>query len=315
MPERPEVALAVGCAAKLHHWRIKGAYVARHLRKRGDRDTDVKVKRLRGQYVRHARQRGKYILLFLASTPDGKSDRSCLVIHLGMSGMLSTEPDHWDNKHVHMVLHVALPKLVKDGPKRISPADWNNPDKQLLFCDPRKFGRVWHCHTNAQLRARFNNTGPDVLRIAGVTNQHGFSMFSEDAGADRFARLLRKRFGHGSDVTLYDALMHQGAVSGYGNIYTAECLHRAGLKPTRKLIDTADAWLRLLYRETAKLMMDSFFAGGSTVHSFRGPDGKPGEAQKLHKVYGKDKCGTCGAGIVTLRVRDRKTYYCLACQR
>jgi len=122
MPELPEVEVVRrGLDTHVVNRRIEvttllGARVARrHLA--GPVDL---ADRLRGNLVRAARRRGKYLWLVLEA-PDGHLQ--ALVIHLGMSGQLLVEPpDAPSEPHLHATF------------------DFADDGLQLRFVDQRTFG-------------------------------------------------------------------------------------------------------------------------------------------------------------------------------
>jgi formamidopyrimidine-DNA glycosylase len=143
-------------------------------------------------------------------------------------------------------------------------------------------------------------------------DEYSTSRLNTKLGAQRFIQRMRSI---PQQRKIKDVLMNQGCVSGFGNIYASEALHLAGISPRRKLERIADAWLALLYSESISLFIRATMAGGSSVHSFRGPDGKEGEAQKAHRVYSREKCGSCDSPVRVTKMKGRTTYSCPQCQK
>ncbi|MGC8786351.1 MAG: DNA-formamidopyrimidine glycosylase, partial [Anaerolineae bacterium] len=145
------------------------------------------VRELPGREILDVARRGKF-LVFSLSGP------SFLLIHLRMSGQVRVGPALAPvDSHARVIFHLA------DG-------------RQLLFSDPRKFGRIyWTTDPDCALGA----LGPEPL--------------AEDFTAHDFVALLaaHKR-------ALKPLLLDQTVLAGLGNIYTDEALFAAGLHPLRK---------------------------------------------------------------------------------
>jgi formamidopyrimidine-DNA glycosylase len=114
--------------------------------------------------------------------------------------------------------------------------------------------------------------------------------------------------------TLKRALTDPTILSGIGNAYSDEILHRAQLSPllqTKHLTDAQwaqlfDATLASLHDWTAKLRAEA--AGGfpEGVTAFR-------EDMAVHGRYGKP-CPVCGTAIQRIRYAENETNYCPRCQ-
>jgi len=57
--------------------------------------------------------------------------------------------------------------------------------------------------------------------------------------------------------------------------------------------------------------------GGTTLRDFVGGDGKPGYFAQQLSVYGRggQPCTCCGKSLREVRLGQRSTVYCVACQR
>ena len=114
--------------------------------------------------------------------------------------------------------------------------------------------------------------------------------------------------------TLKRALTDPTILSGIGNAYSDEILHRARLSPllqTKHLTDPQwrqlfDATLASLHDWTEKLRAEA--AGGfpEGVTAFR-------EDMAVHGRYGKP-CPVCGTAIQRIRYAENETNYCPRCQ-
>ena len=138
-----------------------------------------------------------------------------------------------------------------------------------------------------------------------------FAFGPEGVGADAIAlpdlaaRLARRR------IPLKLALLDQRVVSGLGNIYVDEALHRARLHPTRPANSLDNAELARLHEAISwSLERGTEQGGAKIVHGRAYPrDGFP----QVHARAG-EPCPTCGSPIVKVRVGARGTYLCPACQ-
>lgn len=157
--------------------------------------------------------------------------------------------------------------------------------RSLHYDDIRRFGRIrW-----GELPA----LGPDVLTMS----------------SREFAALLGRRTGR-----IKPLLLDQRFVSGLGNIYADEALHRARLHPLRQAASVNGT---ALHTAIVELLTEAVEAGGSTISDFVDPLGRAGRFQTLHRVYGRAglPCPRCGTAVVRTLVGQRGTHYCPRCQR
>jgi len=156
----------------------------------------------------------------------------------------------------------------------------------LRFDDPRKFGRVWLVDDPGEV---IGDLGPDALTVS-------ISEFRE-----RISGYRRQ---------IKPLLLDQGCVAGIGNIYADESLHRAGLHPLRNSGDLSGEELRRLHSAVISVLEEAVSARGANI------DGvfKAGEFRVA--VYGREgePCPACGTALVKIRVGQRGTHFCPACQ-
>ena len=114
--------------------------------------------------------------------------------------------------------------------------------------------------------------------------------------------------------TLKRALTDPRILSGIGNAYSDEILHRARLSPfllTKKMKDPQYA---VLYKATQEVLLEWTDRLRAEVG-----DGFPDKVTAFHDamaVHGKYKepCPDCGAKIQRIRYADNETNYCASCQ-
>ena len=130
-----------------------------------------------------------------------------------------------------------------------------------------------------------------------------------EASADDFRERLA-RVNH----TLKRALTDPTIVSGIGNAYSDEILHRARLSPMSQTKHLSEAeWQRLfdatrevLTEWTQRLRAQRRGEFPEKVTAFH-------EAMAVHGKYGKP-CPVCGTEIQRIRYADNETNYCPRCQ-
>ncbi len=113
------------------------------------------------------------------------------------------------------------------------------------------------------------------------------------------------------------ALLDQSFIAGLGNIYADESLYAARIHPTRLTSSLSSAKLAELHHHIRRLLRMAIRKMGTSVDSFSGINGNPGEFQKYLKVYGNEgnPCGRCGRSIVREKIGARSAHFCPRCQR
>jgi len=204
------------------------------------------------------------------------------VTHLGMSGRLSVaRPGDPEAAHTAVVVTLAA------GP-------------EVRFVDPRTFGHT-AVLTPAELAAAGPaRLGPDALEALPLTR----------ALAGRLA---------GRSAPIKPLLLDQRLVSGLGNIYADEVLHRARLRPDRPAGSLAPDEVAALRRAVRPVLQASLRRGGTSLAdlAYLLPDGRAGGYLERLRVYGREgePCRRCGALVERLVLRGRSAYYCPECQR
>ncbi len=240
--------------------------------------------RLTGAVVTGLRRRSKYIL---ADLDRGET----LLIHLGMSGRMLISgqvlgefhhPHPAPAKHDHVVFDM-------EGGTRIT------------FNDARRFGAMDLMRTDAaEQHWLIRDLGPEPLGNA----------FDESYLIGRL---------RGRNTPIKSALLDQGIVSGLGNIYVCEVLHRAGIHPKRKAGQLSAARVATLVPIIRQVLTEAIEAGGSSLRDYRQADGELGYFQHVFRVYDREDlpCVTpgCTGSIRRVAQGGRSSFYCPACQR
>jgi len=114
--------------------------------------------------------------------------------------------------------------------------------------------------------------------------------------------------------TLKRALTDPRLISGIGNAYSDEILHRARLSPVTLTSRLGEPQIRALYDATVATLTEwrhelLAAAGGELperVTAFR-------DGMRVHGRYGKP-CPDCGQPVQRIRYKDNETNYCAGCQ-
>jgi formamidopyrimidine-DNA glycosylase len=202
-----------------------------------------------------------------------------LIVHLGMSGSLRVvRQSSPAQKHDHI-------DIVLVG------------GNCLRYCDPRRFGCfLWQ--EPGQEHPLLAHLGPEPL--------------SREFHEDYLYQRSRGRKG-----PVKNFIMDGKVVVGVGNIYANEALFSAGIRPDRQAGRISAARYRRLTEKIKQVLTSAIEQGGTTLKDFVGSDGKPGYfAQELH-VYGREglPCHCCETPLRQMRLGQRTTVYCVACQR
>lgn len=313
MPELPEVeTIRRGLEGRLTKKRITSVAVKKPKLIRGP--VLAFQKALVGQTITAIDRRGKLLAFRLGrnATPltpayrqagwpsprEGRGDIRYLLVHLKMTGQLiyrfgrktvlgghghGMQPDELPNKYSYIIFSFT------DG-------------SQLFFNDQRQFGymRVVNAEEKAAIWQAF---GIDPM------DRRLYSW-------ERFRAALKKR-----KTTLKAALLNQAVIAGIGNIYADEICFAAKVKPQRRISTLTEAELKMLYRESLKIIAAAVRARGTTFSNYRDDEGKLGGFRKLLKVYGRGgeacvrpACRQAGVVLKKIRAAGRGTVYCAQCQ-
>ena len=202
-----------------------------------------------------------------------------LMVHLGMSGSLRVvAPGDPVGKHDHIDLR------FRDGA-------W------LRFNDPRRFGCFLWLEPGEQ-HPLLDHLGPEPL--------------SDEFDGEYLYRRSRGRKG-----AVKGFIMDGKVVVGVGNIYANEALFLSGIRPDRSAGRISAARYRRLAALIKQVLTSAIEQGGTTLRDFVGGDGKPGYFAQQLFVYGRvgQPCKRCGGTLREVRLGQRSTVYCVACQR
>ncbi|MDA3962057.1 MAG: bifunctional DNA-formamidopyrimidine glycosylase/DNA-(apurinic or apyrimidinic site) lyase [Planctomycetota bacterium] len=209
-------------------------------------------------------------------------ERHSLINHLGMTGSWRAVTGTSDKRrHDHVVIHLA------DG-------------RRLVYHDPRRFGLLdVVAHESEDQHPWIATCGPEPLDPTQFTPAYL-------AGA-----CARRR------CAIKVAIMTNAVVVGVGNIYAAEALFRAGIKPHTPAGSVSKPRIARLVTAIRTVLSEAIAAGGSTIKDFRQAGGSSGYFQTRFAVYGRDgqDCTACGSTLKHAVLGQRATVWCPRCQR
>lgn len=201
------------------------------------------------------------------------------LVHLGMSGSLRiVDANSPPNAHDHF--------------------DWVFGDIALRYHDPRRFGCLLWIEGEPQNHKLLAILGPEPL--------------TDEFTADYLFNRSRKR-----TQAVKQFIMDSHLVVGVGNIYANESLFMSRIKPIRKAGTLTRKNCEDLVRDIKFVLSRSIEQGGTTLRDFVGGDGKPGYFKQQLLVYGRggEACTQCTKPLKEVRMNDRTTVYCVACQK
>jgi formamidopyrimidine-DNA glycosylase len=270
MPELPEVeyvarqlrAELVGRSAVAVEVRWPGAISAP--------DGAAFVAGVRGRRFVAVSRRAKHLLLTLDSG-------ATLTVHRRMTGNLTLAPAGAEPLYLRV-------RFTLDD------------ERDLIFSDPRKFGRI-ALLTHPELQAALADLGPEPLEDAFTT-----------------AVLAERLAGRGR--ALKALLLDQAVIAGLGNIYADEALFRARLHPLRGGTSLSLDEIAALRQGIRDALETGLEHGGTTFGRHRDVYDEAGTNVEHLDVYRRtgQPCRRCGTPIERIVVAQRGTHFCPRCQ-
>jgi formamidopyrimidine-DNA glycosylase len=136
--------------------------------------------------------------------------------------------------------------------------------------------------------------------------------FSKKITASWLTDVLKTR-----KAPLKTILLDQRVISGLGNIYACEILHRAKINPRLSANKMTVDQARALILNMRKVLTLALKYNGTTIRDFNGVDNKSGGFQKLLRVYQRHGklCESCGRALIQrIKQSQRSTFFCPYCQ-
>ena len=252
-------------------------------------------RRVIGQRLEGVRIASPFVVRTFDPPVEAAVDHTVLQLRrLGKRIAIGLDGDLW------LVVHLMIAGRLHWKPPRARPAA-----KHCLAAFDFPQGTLLLTEAGAKRRASLHVVQGEAALAAH--NPGGIDVFA--ASPERFAAALRKR-----NHTLKRALTDPTLLSGIGNAYSDEILHRAGLSPlalTQQLSDDAVACLHrstcdVLAEWTTRLRNEVGVEFPQRVTAFR-PE------MAVHGKFGQP-CPTCGAPVQRIRYADNETNYCPGCQ-
>lgn len=281
MPELPEVEVVRrGLADHVVGRRIAtAAFTGTRVARRHVPGPIDLAERIVGLEITHARRRGKYLWLVLAD--DGQPVHG-LIAHLGMSGQLLVEAAEAPvEKHLHARFTFA------DG------------DPELRFVDQRTFGGF----------------ALDDLDDDGVPHQ--IRHIAPDPFEPIYDQAAVVRRIKASDSAIKRMILHQGVVSGIGNIYADEALWRAQVHGERLSSSLTKPAIARVLDHAREVMAAALIAGGTSFDAlYVNVNGASGYFDRSLHAYGQEgePCARCGTPIRREHFMNRSSFSCPTCQ-
>ncbi len=111
-------------------------------------------------------------------------------------------------------------------------------------------------------------------------------------------------------------LLDQRRVSGLGNIYVDEALHRAGIRPGRPAGTLGTSATKRLFEACRAVLEEGIANRGASFRDYvdgQGNEGRQHMYVKVFRRHGKP-CYSCGTTIERTVVAGRGTHFCPKCQ-
>lgn len=246
-----------------------------------------KIEDIVGATVKDIYRRAKMIVITLNN---GKS----LLFHLKMSGQLIYE----DNNGKYGGGH-SIPPFDEIMPcKHTRVIFYFSDNSKLYFNEMRMFGWV-KVMNNEGLQNEFSKIGVEPLNPQ-------FDM-------DWFKSILAKK----GNVKIKQLLMEQSLIAGIGNIYASEICFYAKVSPLRLAKNLNNKEIEMLFKGIKLILIEAINYQGTSSKQYVNLEGKPGNYDRLLKVYGRtgEKCYRCDGVIKRVIVAGRGTFYCSKCQK
>src|SRR4029077_3368638 len=166
--------------------------------------------------------------------------------------------------------------------------------RELRYTDPRRFGRMAYL-TRELLAEELTAFGADPLLVT----------------VEEFGSRIRSR-----NAQIKALLLNQSVLRGVGNIYADESLWRARIHPMRRGTELSKKQAQVLRGVLQDVLRKAILSRGSSISDFLDAEGQPGEYQRHHRAYGRERkrCYRCGRTIRRVIVAGRSSYFCPKCQ-
>ena len=230
-----------------------------------------KINNLANKTIKSVFRRGKYLLFKF------DSEKETLIIHLGMTGIISfiNIEEYKKDKHDHLLIYFG--------------------EFILVFNDVRKFGSI-HISEDYENMFLIKNLGVEPLSIE----------FNEEY----LYKVSRKR-----SCTIKEFIMNQNILVGVGNIYATEALFLSKIHPAMRTNRLTILSSKKLVVSIKSILLKAIKMGGTTIRDYVNAEGKPGYFTQKLMIYQKDTCPIHKNNKVSnIKISGRASYFCDKCQ-
>ena len=238
---------------------------------------------LKNKIVKNVKRKSKYIIFDFG-------DCFYLILHLGMSGTLHIP----SKKNITNLSFYNNPIL----PKKHNHVIIDFHKTKLIYNDPRRFGYFKILNTKYDFDNFFTRVGPEALD-------------------KRFNLVYLKNKIQNKKKNIKNFLLDQKIVSGLGNIYVNEILHKSQILPMKSVSKLSSIELTKIIKYSRITLKNAIKFGGSSIKDFKGISGR-GSFQTKFNVYDRENqnCtkSTCKGIIQKRYISNRSTFICNFCQ-
>jgi formamidopyrimidine-DNA glycosylase len=215
------------------------------------------------------------------------------IVHLHRRGKkIVFELDNATRFYIHLGMSGRLTMDPRNSPMRPhTHMILGIADGEIRFVDPRRFGGVFWLGTDGRPDT---GLGPEPLSL------------QPKQLAQRLAKTRR---------SIKTALLDQKVLAGLGNIYADEALFSARIDPRIPANGLSGPQIGRLNRSIKAVLNRAIRHRGSTLRDYRDGEGRPGNFQKVHRVYDREgkPCVVCGTPIARIVLGGRSTHFCPKC--
>ena len=284
MPELPEVEVVTRSLKKTVKNRkiIKIIVNNRNLRFKLQKNFEEILK---NKIIKNIKRNSKYIIFDFGN-------HFYTILHLGMSGTLHIPR----KKRISNLSFYSNPNMPKKHNHIIIFFD----KIRLVYNDPRRFGYFKILKNKFDFDCYFTRIGPEALD-------------------KKFDLIYLKSKIKNRKKNIKNFLLDQKIVSGIGNIYVNEILHKSQISPMRSVRNLSSIDLCRIIKFSRVTLKKAIKFGGSSIKDFKGVSGGGGSFQTKFMVYNREnqRCtkSNCDGIIKKTYISNRSTFVCNFCQR
>ena len=201
------------------------------------------------------------------------------------------EDEQYLGLHLGMTGSLRIHDADSEPPRMVRHTFPLDDGREMRFIDPRKFGHLWLLSDPAKAMPKM---GPEPLEPS----------FTVSALAEALG---------GRKAPMKALLLEQSVIAGLGNLYADESLYRSGIHPERAGNTLTDAEISRLHDAIVTTLTRATKAYAA-ARDAEWPDPPTALSPWTIPRNKGAACPQCGTEVQLLRVRNRSTWYCPACQ-